>query len=224
MRVYFVMDLKDGVAVRGKSGEREKYYPISQRSVAVASSNPLEVVEQLRPRFLYVADLDRIEGRGDNLELIGRLSGMVEELMADCGFRKREEIEGLPFKPVLGTETYPVDEITDGVYVSLDFRGGRLLGSKAGEFGEFDVLETLNSHRLEGVIVLSIDSVGSLRHDFRLTEKVLELSSNPVIAAGGIASLEELERLKELGCKGALVATAIHEGLMDAGLVKRGEI
>lgn len=219
MRVYFVMDLKDGIAVRGKGGEREKYYPISQRSVAVTSSNPLEVVEQLRPRFLYVADLDRIEGRGDNLELIGRLSGIVEELMADCGFRKRHEIEGLTFKPVLGTETYPVDEIIDGVYVSLDFRGGRLLGGK----DEFDVLETLNSYRLEGVIVLSIDSVGSLKHDFGLTEKVLELSENPVIAAGGIASPEELERLKELGCKGALVATAIHEGLMDAELVKRGE-
>jgi phosphoribosylformimino-5-aminoimidazole carboxamide ribotide isomerase len=221
MRVYFVMDLKNGVAVRGKSGERDKYYPISQRSVAVSSSNPVEVVEQLGPRFLYVADLDRIEGKGDNLRLIGRLSEMVEELMADCGFRKREEIEGLPFRPVLGTETYPVDEVIDGVYVSLDFRGGRLLGSKK---SEFDVLEALNSHRLEGVIVLSIDSVGSLRHDFRLTEKVLELSENPVIAAGGISSVEELERLKELGCMGALIATAIHEGLMDAELVKRGEI
>lgn len=221
MRIYFVMDLKDGVAVRGKSGERDKYYPISQKSVVVSSSNPFEVVEQLKPRFLYVADLDRIEGRGDNLQLIEKLTEMVEELMADCGFRKREEIEDLPFKPVLGTETYPVDEITDGVYVSLDFKGGKLLGCKG---TEFDILEFLNSHELEGVIVLSIDSVGSLRHNFRLTEKVLELSENPVIAAGGIASLEELERLKEIGCKGALIATAIHEGLMDAELIKRGEI
>lgn len=218
------MDLRNGVAVRGKSGEREKYYPISQRSVVVSSSNPLEVLEQLKPRFLYVADLDRIEGRGDNLELLSMLSGMVEELMADCGFRKRGEIEGLPFKPILGTETYPVDEIIDGVYVSLDFRGGRLLGGGRGEFSEFDILEILNSHKLEGVIVLSIDSIGSLRHDFRLTEKVLELSENPVIAAGGISSVEELERLKGLGCRGALIATAIHEGLMDAELVKRGEI
>ena len=221
MRIYFVMDLKDGVAVRGKSGERDKYYPVSQKSVAVTSSNPVEVVGELKPRFLYVADLDRIEGRGDNLSLIGRLSGMVEEFIADCGFRREEEIKGLPFKPVLGTETYPVDEIIDGVYVSLDFRGGRLLGSKP---GEFDVLEVLNSHRLEGVIVLSIDSVGSLRHDFGLTERVLELSENPVIAAGGISSVEGLERLKELGCKGALIATAIHEGLMEVELVKRGEI
>jgi|Deesub1362B_J571_1020462.scaffolds.fasta_scaffold00350_19 phosphoribosylformimino-5-aminoimidazole carboxamide ribotide isomerase len=232
MRVYFVMDLKDGVAVRGKRGEREKYYPVSQKSVAVSSSNPLEVVGQLKPRFLYVADLDRIEGRGDNLQLIDKLSGIVEELMADCGFRKREEIEGLPFKPVLGTETYPMDEIIDGVYVSLDFRGGRLLGGgRSGERGTAEtpeklgnILEILNSHRLEGVIVLSIDSVGSLKHDFRLTKKVLELSENPVIAAGGIASLKELEELKELGCSGALVATAIHEGLMNAELVKKGEI
>ncbi|MEM4702170.1 MAG: HisA/HisF family protein, partial [Archaeoglobaceae archaeon] len=122
MKLFFVLDLKDKIAVLAERGERERYKPISEKSLVVKSSDPVDVVKTLKPRFLYVADLDRILGHGNNFQTIEALSNLVEELIADCGFRSVEELEKIRFKPVLGTETFDITKIDRKCYVSLDFR------------------------------------------------------------------------------------------------------
>lgn len=221
MKVFFVVDIKDGKVVAGKSGEREKYPPISSVSGVVNSDDAVEVVEEIKPRFLYAADLDRIMGNGNNSDVLLKLSKRVEELIADCGFRKPEELENLPFTPVVGTETFDITQLDRKCYVSIDFKEKFLDAS--GKFDSWEeTVEFLNSLSLEGIIVLPIHAVGTMKTDFSILERALEISEHPVLLGGGISGIEDLERLKEMGCSGVLIATAIHKGRIPVSLVRKG--
>ncbi len=223
MKVFFVMDIRDGTVVAGKSGERERYAPINESSSIVSSSDPIEVISVIKPRYLYVADLDRIMGKGDNMAVLDSINRMVDELIADCGFKRPSELEELSFVPVLGTETYDITELVDNCYVSLDFREKFLDAS--GRFDSWkDAVEYLNSFTLRGVIVLSIHAVGTMRVDLDLLESVMNISDNPVLLGGGVSGIEDLEKLKDMGCSGVLVATAVHRKRIPIDVVRRGEI
>jgi len=221
MKVFFVVDIKGGRVVWGKGGERESYRPVTELSSIVSSDEPVKVISQVKPKFLYAADLDRIMGRGNNLGLLSEISKMVEELIADCGFKSPEEIGNLPFTPVVGTETFDLTKLNRKCYVSLDFKNKFLDAS--GKFSDFiEAVEFLNTFDLHGLIVLNIAAVGSMRPDFKILEKVLEISNNPVLLGGGIANLEDLEKLKEMGCSGVLVATAVHKRKIPLEVVRSG--
>ncbi len=222
MKVFFVVDLKQGRVVAGKSGERERYPPITTISRLVTSDDALTVIDEIKPRYLYAADLDRIMGRGENYDILQKLSARVEELIADCGFRSPEELEDLPFRPVVGTETFDITQLGIKCYVSLDFK--EIFLDASGKFSSWqEAVEFLNSFELHGIIVLPIHAVGTMKTDFSLLESVLEISENPVLLGGGISSIEDLERLKELGCSGVLIATAVHKGNIPLDFVRKGE-
>ncbi len=223
MKVFFVIDIKNGIVVAGKKGEREKYAPISESSPLVSSSHPFDVVSAVKPRYLYAADLDRIMGKGDNTLMLNQLAQQVEELIADCGFRNPEELEELNFTPVLGTETYDITKIRDDCYVSLDFKEKFMDAS--GKFDDWkDCVEYLNSFDLRGVIVLAIHSVGTMRANFNLLRAVMDVSNNPVLLGGGVSGVDDLEKLREMGCSGVLTATAVHRRRIPLDIVRRGEI
>ncbi|AEA47617.1 HisA/HisF family protein [Archaeoglobus veneficus] len=219
MKVYFVMDILNGEVVRAVRGERQNYRPVHLTSRVVTSSDPLEVVSTLNPKRVYVADLDAIMGRGSNVNTITSMIPLCEELIADCGFRSVEDTVDLPFTPVLGSETFDLRKIEDGFYVSLDVRDGLMDASNSFNNVE-EAVEWLNSFRLKGVIVLSIGNVGTLFPNFRLVEKVVGLSTNPVLAGGGIRSVEDIERAEKMGCDGVLIATAVHEGLIPPDVLR----
>ena len=225
MQIYFVLDLLDGKVVRAFRGERKSYYPISRFSKIVDVDDPIGVVDVVKPKFLYVADLDRIMGNGNNTETIEMLAERVDHLIADCGFRNPEELNGLRFTPVLGTETFDLarlEYVEIPVFVSLDIKDGRLLSNRNFEFG--NAIEYLNTFSLLGVIVLTLDRVGSCSLDLKTIEKAIDLSENPVFAGGGVGSIEDLHRLKEIGCEGTLIATAVHNCSIGLDVVRNGYI
>lgn len=180
MKVFFVIDIKNGIVVAGKRGEREKYRPIGDTSSIVKSSDPVKVISEIKPKFLYSADLDRIAGKGENVKTLQKLASMVEGLIADCGFRKSEELENLPFIPVVGTETFDVTQLSEKCYVSLDFKE-KFLDASSSFYDWKNAVEFLNSFDLYGIIVLAIHSVGTMELDFSLLETVLGISDNPVL-------------------------------------------
>ncbi|RUM35095.1 MAG: HisA/HisF family protein [Archaeoglobus sp.] len=206
MKVYLAMDVKEGRVVWGHEGRRELYESIDRKSLLVNSSHPLEVVRKLKPKRVYLADLDAIEGKGQFN--FWQLVPFVDELIIDRGYRNREKAEEDLKEnviPVLGTETYNLKNVFDGVFVSLDFRK-RLLGG----VDLFNAVEILNSFRLKGVIVLDISRVGTGKINFELISTVIDISSNPVYAGGGIGSMQDLQKLEDMGVKGAILATAVH--------------
>jgi len=222
MNIYFVIDIKGGKVVAGKSGERDKYEEIHKMSVLVDRSDVESVIDRVRPRNLYVADLDRIMGIGDNIPIIEKLN--VKRLIADCGFRSLEETKKVNFTPVIGTETFNILELRDGNYiVSVDFKGNLL--DRSGKFKNLEeILEYLNSFKLAGVLVLPIHSVGTMKYDFSLLEKALKISDHKILTGGGFKSLNDLYKAKDLGVDGVLIATAVHRGLIDVEIVRKGKI
>src|SRR5262249_11497167 len=75
MEIIPVLDLKGGVVVRARMGERHLYAPIV--TPLAATSDPLDVAHGLLAihpfATLYVADLDAIEGRGHNAAALRRI-------------------------------------------------------------------------------------------------------------------------------------------------------
>jgi phosphoribosylformimino-5-aminoimidazole carboxamide ribotide isomerase len=217
-RCVFVLDLFNGSAVHAVRGEREKYQPIGAKSKVVGTSDPLSILEALRPKEVYVADLDRITGSGDNLALIGEMAKKAET-MADVGISSVEELELLPLdcRPVLGTETGSFDLIKRAtskreVTVSVDLFGGEVLTRDPTlKFSPLDLIWRFNPLPIKEIILLALDRVGtSTGLDEAFLRKAADLSDHPILLGGGVKDGSDLDRLEELGLAGALVATAVH--------------
>ncbi|MBE8539000.1 HisA/HisF family protein [Geoglobus acetivorans] len=224
MDIYFVMDIKNGRAVAGKAGRRDEYVEVEKVSCAVNTSDPLKILEILKPKNVYVADLDRIESRGDNSDIVSGISNMPVKLIADQGYRTLDEVKNLPFTPVIGTETFNLMGLENGNYiVSIDIKSGLL--DRSGKFRNVrEVLEYLNSFRLSGVLVLPIHSVGTMKFDFSVVEDALRISDHDVLTGGGFSSYEDLEIARDMGISGVLIATAIHRGMIDVEVLRVGKL
>lgn len=190
--------------VHGRQTDRGSYPPVHEMSRVVESSDPVAVAEAFPSRRVYVADLDAIEGTGDNADAVRRLSE-VRDVLLDPGISSPEDLEAArraARHPVMGTETCPVEvmELADGdEFVSLDVEYGLPLEPEV--LGEMD---------LAGVIVLMMRRVGTGSGvDLDLVREVVRCG-HPVFVGGGISSRRDLELLGEVGAAGALVATALH--------------
>lgn len=106
------------------------------------------------------------------------------------------------------------------VVVALDVRAGRALGhawrkAQPGKALEA-VLEDLAAAGIALLEVTAIDRDGSLDGpDLRLLSRVVRSTRARVIASGGIRSIEDLVAVRDIGCRGAIVGRAIHEGAVD---------
>ena len=216
-RTIFVLDIYNGVVVHAKRGERDSYEPV--KSTIVNSTNPLEIIDSIQPSEVYVADLNRLQGRGDNLAMIKDISvrtktmcdigiSSSDDLLEDCGTSTR----------ILGTETAPFELMCNalpaGVSVSIDIFKGLILAKDP--HTPRDVLELVrvfNECNISDLIVLDMDRVGtSTGFDAGLLSDIVDISTHPVLLGGGVSDENDLDALQEIGMSGALVATAIHNG------------
>lgn len=224
MRVIPVLDIKNGVVVRALRGDRDSYRPI-ETPLAPGTCEPLTIARALLglcSKFpgLYVADLDAIVRRGTNWPIVSRLSQVWpgHEFLVDEGLNATTDVCGRVAKggivPVIGTECLSTSNqfapIVGGaghgqVALSLDWRDGVPMGPPS-------MYET-NEHWPHTVIVMTLDRVGGRNGpDFaRLSQVKARAGDRTVLAAGGVRDVNDLRRLRDLGC-GALVATALHDG------------
>ncbi len=228
MDIVFAMDLRGGVVVKGYKGERERYEPIERHSKICTTSDPLNVVDTIKPRRTYIADLDRILGWGNNSLIIKRL-GARTETMVDAGIKTRDdvrEIEHIASTAIIGTETASLDVIkatqSMNVAVSIDMRDSKVVSADPSLAGDpFDVIEELNLYNLKELLLLNIDLVGTKQGvDSSFIEKAIDVSGHRVMVAGGVNSSQDLDRLEDLGVAGVVLSTAIHEGIIPVEVVR----
>jgi phosphoribosylformimino-5-aminoimidazole carboxamide ribotide isomerase len=221
VQCIFVFDILNGAAVHALRGERSRYKPVASFSQVTDSSDPLQILDELRPARVYVADLDRIMGRGDNLSLISEISTRTRTI-ADTGASKLSDLASLPSSviPVLGTETASLSLMEElsgqrRMIASLDMANHRVLSrdEALADCSPFEVLEELNHLDLEEIIILELNRVGtSAGLDEAFLKKAAGISSHPLILGGGVKDEGDLLTLEEIGFCGALVATAVHNG------------
>ncbi|HSO25789.1 MAG TPA: HisA/HisF family protein [Methanobacteriaceae archaeon] len=222
MQIIPVLDLMSGMAVSGKSCHRETYKPL--KSVYSSSPDPVEIASALkrnRARQIYIADLDAIEKKGSNLELVQKINHILP-VMLDWGVKDLLSFEfALEFasKIIVATETLKsLDDLQtifhkfpkDRIVVSVDIKDGKLLAP------EMDISldlfkETLSELQPSQIILLDISKVGT--HEGFNQSMIDEFSdfNDSLILGGGIIP-SEIKSLGEKGIKSVLVGSALHKG------------
>ena len=231
MRLLPVMDVMGGMVVRGLAGRREEYRPVVSR--LTTSCDPVEVARAFRDQLgldeLYVADLDAIAGAAPAWSMYAALRALGCRLWVDAGVR--EAASALRFleadieRIVAGLETLCGPETLDHLcrdhrermVFSLDLIAGKPLGNGAAWRSEdaWAIAERAVESWVRTMIVLDLARVGGGTGTGtealcgRLASHYPKLE---VVAGGGIRDRADLVRFKELGIRGVLVASALHDG------------
>ena len=228
MEIIPVIDLLHGKVVRAQRGERDRYLPII--SQLCDSCEPLEITHALIELYpfktLYIADLNAIQGMGDNAAVVMQLQHHFPHIdfWLDTGITAANAWpyrDTAAIRCVIGSEvlkniaqyTHLISSLAPARPVlSLDFNRYGLLGPEALLQPEYWPQE---------LICMTLAKVGSYEGpDF---EKIAGLaatnSHRGIYAAGGIRDIDDLKRLHALGAAGALIASTLHDGKIDAAMI-----
>ncbi len=215
-----VLDLKNGIAVSGKSGKRETYKPL--KTVFHESASPEKIAKSLRDKGavnMYIADLDSIENRASNFKVIGEVNKHIP-VMLDCGAKNVYDVGNaleVADKVIIATETLEnIDDLNsifdkfdkNRLIISIDIKEGKIF-SKYLNINEREFIEKIEELNPLEVILLDISQVGTEKGvNEKLIKKFLKL---PLIIGGGITSAD-IHKLKKLGINKFLVGSALHNG------------
>ena len=248
MRVIGVLDLLGGSAVHARAGRREHYEPV--REVAGMPIEPGDALalaraylDHLNITELYAADLDAILGRASQDALIVRMAALGAPLWLDAGVSSAHQaLHALGLgvaRNVVGLETLPSFDVlrnicseagSDRIAFSLDLHNGEPIiapGASDGlrEQSSHVVAERAADTGVGTVIVLDLARVGTSKGlDLELVARVRNVTPGlTLVAGGGIRGPEDLRRLADAGCDGALVATALHDGRLGTAQIAAAE-
>ena len=195
--------------------------------------------------WIHLVDLDAAFGRGHNRELLARITGILDlDVEMSGGIRDDESLAAAMDagcrRVNIGTAALEQPEWCakaiathgDRIAIGLDVRGRTLAARGWTRDGGdlFEVLARLDAEGCARYVVTDVNKDGMLQGpNLDLLRSVCAQTERPVVASGGITSLDDLAALMELvpdGVEGAIIGTALYEGrftLEDALALTRGE-
>jgi len=229
----------------GKAVQLERGVSSSQQ----VFGDPVEMAHRWKQRgaeWLHLVDLDAAFGRGSNAEQIAQIvaeSGLRVEVTG--GIRDDQSLERALAtgceRVNIGTAAVEKPQWCDEairffgprIAVALDVRGEELATrgwtSTSGDL--WTTVERLNEAGCRRLVVTDTDSDGTLTGaNLELLKRVCARTEAPVVASGGIASLDDiraLARLTGIGVEGVIIGTALYVGsftLEDALEAARDEV
>ena len=231
MIIFPAIDLKDGQCVRLKLGDMDQ--------ATVFNDNPgnqARAFEEQGFEWLHVVDLNgAFAGKSEN-------SAAVESILANTsnpvqlggGIRDLEGIahwldKGIT-RVILGTVAVRDPDLVKEackrfpgrIAVGIDAKGGKVAVEGWAETSELSVIDLARQFEDAGVtaiIYTDIDRDGILTGlNIDATLKLARAVSIPVIASGGLASIEDVKRLLQPDCailEGAITGRALYDGRLD---------
>jgi 1-(5-phosphoribosyl)-5-[(5-phosphoribosylamino)methylideneamino] imidazole-4-carboxamide isomerase/N-(5'phosphoribosyl)anthranilate isomerase len=219
------VDVADGRAVRlvqGEAGTETSYGDPVAAALAW---------QEAGAEWIHLVDLDAAFGRGSNREL---LADVVERLDVKVemsgGIRDDASLEAALAtgcsRVNLGTAALEnpewcrraIADFGERIAVGLDVRGTTLAARGwTREGGDlWEVLERLERDGCPRYVVTDVTKDGTLKGpNVDLLREVCSRTDRPVIASGGVSSLEDLRSLRQLvgaGVEGAIVGKALYAG------------
>jgi 1-(5-phosphoribosyl)-5-[(5-phosphoribosylamino)methylideneamino] imidazole-4-carboxamide isomerase/N-(5'phosphoribosyl)anthranilate isomerase len=209
--------------------------------------DPIEAAlrwQEAGAEWIHLVDLDAAFGRGSNAELLARITSAVDIKIERSGGIRDDESLRIAMdsgcrRVNIGTAALEqpewcakaIADYGDRVAVGLDVRGRTLAARGWTEEGG-DLYETLARLDAEGCaryVVTDVNKDGMLAGpNLELLRQVCEATDRPVVASGGVTTLDDISALMELvpiGVEGAIAGTALYEGrftLQDALELTRG--
>ena len=225
------IDLREGCVVQLVGGDFEKE--------KIRIGDPRDVARRWTGygfQRLHVVDLDAAMRRGDNRPVVRDLLGdATVPVQVGGGVRTTEAVEALladgATRVVVGTRAVDdpdwlreIAEANPGAIVlAADVRGRHVVThgwTRELHRTILDLVEDLAGVPLGGLLVTAVHREGQMAGtDLPLMEDVAEASDWPVIASGGIASMNDLRALEDRGIAAAVLGMALYTGALDARVV-----
>ncbi|TFV97009.1 bifunctional 1-(5-phosphoribosyl)-5-((5-phosphoribosylamino)methylideneamino)imidazole-4-carboxamide isomerase/phosphoribosylanthranilate isomerase PriA [Leifsonia flava] len=220
------VDVADGKAVRltqGEAGTETNY------------GDPVQAAEDWVSQgaeWIHLVDLDAAFGRGDNLDVLRRVMKQMHGINVELsgGIRDDRSLEAALDSGAkrinLGTAALEnpewaanvISKYGEAIAVGLDVRGTTLAARGwTREGGDlWEVLDRLEEAGCARYVVTDVTKDGTLQGpNIELLKLVMEKTERPVVASGGISSLDDIQALRDLvplGLEGAIVGKALYAG------------
>lgn len=225
MKVLFAMDLMGWKTVRLIRGDFSK--------VTIYSDKPIEKIKEMvkkGARDFHIIDLDGAkQGVRIHHELINRIRLEVKGYMEVGGGIRTEDdiqyyiesgIDGI----IVGTRALEDDaffwglSIFKNIILGLDVYDSKPMIKGWKESLDRDIKEIIKAAEKIGIKALLCTSIardGMLSGpDFEGLGKIMDITNIPVIASGGVASIEDVKTLKSMGVWATILGKAVYEGMI----------
>ena len=221
------VDVAGGKAVRLTQGEA---------GTETAYGDPVDAALEWAndgAEWIHLVDLDAAFGRGNNRKIIQKVVKSTPKhvnIELSGGIRDDKSLEAALATGAkrinLGTAAlenpewaaHVIAEYGEAIAVGLDVRGTTLAARGWTEEGGdlWQVLERLEEAGCARYVVTDVTKDGTLKGpNLDLLRQVMERTHRPVIASGGVSSLDDIAALRDLvplGLEGAIVGKALYAG------------
>ncbi len=232
------IDLKDGRCVRLRQGNMDDETVFSDDPVAMA-----ERWIEAGSKRIHIVDLNgAVAGFPVNADIIGRISETFPdvEIQVGGGIRDFDSIQtyldvGVDYV-IIGTQAVRAPHFVDDaclefpghIIVGLDARDGKVAvegWSKLSKHDAADMAVRFEEAGVEALVFTDIGRDGMMRGvNTGATRELARKVSIPVIASGGVSSMDDVRELCEAskdGVFGAIIGRALYEGTLDLGEAQR---
>ncbi|WP_440121503.1 1-(5-phosphoribosyl)-5-[(5-phosphoribosylamino)methylideneamino]imidazole-4-carboxamide isomerase [Tenacibaculum sp. Ill] len=226
MRIIPAIDIIDGKCVRLTKGD--------YNTKKIYNENPLEVAKEFETNgieYLHVVDLDGAKSsRIINHKVLEQIATKTNLKIDFGGGLKSDEDARIAFESganqITGGSIAVKDPDVfigwltkygaDKIILGADCKDRKIATNGWLQTSEVDVVEFISEYQEIGIvntICTDVAKDGMLQGaSLDLYLEILSKTSVNLIASGGVANINDLHRLKEIGCEGAIVGKAIYEG------------
>ncbi|MEN8761565.1 MAG: 1-(5-phosphoribosyl)-5-[(5-phosphoribosylamino)methylideneamino]imidazole-4-carboxamide isomerase [Thiogranum sp.] len=226
------IDLKDGKCVRLRQGRMEEE--------TVFADDPLDMAQRwvdAGARRLHLVDLNgAFAGQPVNTQVIRRIADAFPDVPIQLGGGIRDEdtvqlyLDAGVQYVIIGTKAVSAPhfindlclEFPGHIIVGLDARDGKVAidgWSKLSNHDVIDMAQHFERDGVEAIVYTDISRDGMMQGvNVEATVKMASEISTPVIASGGISTMDDIKALRaveEEGIMGAIIGRALYEGSID---------
>ena len=234
MRIIPAIDIIDGKCVRLSKGD--------YTTQKVYNESPLEVAKAFEDhgiKYMHLVDLDGAKSKQivnyKILEQIATRTGL--QIDFGGGIKTEEDIK-IAFNS--GAQQITVGSIAsqnpelflnwldkygaEKIILGADAKSGKIASTGWTEISDQSILEFISNYETNGVkyvISTDIEKDGMLEGpSIELYKSILKNSINHnhdinLIASGGITTIDDIYKLQDIGCEGAIIGKAIYEGRIE---------
>ena len=226
MRIIPAIDIIDGKCVRLTKGD--------YTTKKIYNENPLEIAKSFEDngiQFLHVVDLDGAKSnRIINYKILEKLASKTTLAIDFGGGLKSEKDVEIAFesgaKKITGGSIAAKNRSefvrwinrygAEKVILGADCKNRKIATDGWLKESDTDVIEFIQSYEQNGirdVISTDISKDGMLEGpSINLYKDILNQTQVNLIASGGVSNINDIYRLKEIGCSGVIIGKAIYEG------------
>jgi phosphoribosylformimino-5-aminoimidazole carboxamide ribotide isomerase len=206
----------------------------------VYSDNPIEIAEKLETQgadIIHVVDLDATLTTGwnnnqNNTEIILKIIDTIKiPVQVAGGIRSIDAInkmfEKKAEKIVIGTLAYKNPQVlqqlskdkVEKIVISIDQNKGIVMIDGWRQPSGFKIIEAIKLFMAKGIkelLLTTVDRDGTLNGpDLDTLSYASNVSGAKIIASGGISSIEDIIRVKNIGCSAVILGKSIYDGKID---------